>query len=109
MRKARVLYKNEFAGTITQLDDGSFEFMYDNQWVNSAKPAVSLTLPVSTKVYRSLYLFPFFYNLLPEGTNKQSVCFQLRIDETDHFGILMATAKYDTIGAVRIEKIALDE
>jgi serine/threonine-protein kinase HipA len=43
--------------------------------------------------------------MLPEGTNKQTVCFNLRIDENDHFGILMATAKSDTIGAVRLKPI----
>jgi serine/threonine-protein kinase HipA len=43
--------------------------------------------------------------MLPEGTNKQVVCYQLRIDENDHFGILMATAKSDTIGAVRVVKL----
>ncbi|HSZ25993.1 MAG TPA: HipA N-terminal domain-containing protein [Cytophagaceae bacterium] len=105
MRKAKVIFKNECAGILTQQDDGSFAFQYDAQWVKSAKPAVSLTLPVTDKPYLAPHLFPFFYNLLPEGTNKQTVCFQLRIDTNDHFSILMATAKYDTIGAVRIEKI----
>ena len=105
MRKANVIFKNELAGILSQQDDGSFEFKYDAQWVKSAKPAVSLTLPVRDKAYFSPYLFPFFYSLLPEGTNKQTVCFQLRIDSNDHFGILMATAKNDSIGAVRVEKL----
>jgi HipA-like protein len=105
MRKAKVLFKNEQAGILTQLDDGSFVFQYDTQWVKAAKPAVSLTLPLTEQPYLSPYLFPFFYNLLPEGANKQSVCYQLRIDTNDYFGILMATAKSDTIGAVRIEKL----
>ena len=43
--------------------------------------------------------------MLPEGTNKKTVCFNLRIDETDDFGILMATAENDTIGAVRVLKV----
>ena len=42
--------------------------------------------------------------MLPEGTNKQIVCFNLRIDENDSFGILLATAENDTIGAVRVLK-----
>jgi len=105
MRAAKVLYKNVEAGTLSQLDDGSFEFKYLESWVdNPSKPAVSLTLPKTKKPYRADFLFPFFYNMLPEGTNKQTVCYNLRIDENDAFGILMATAKSDTIGAVRIEK-----
>ena len=29
----------------------------------------------------------------------------LKIDKKDSFGLLLATAKYDTIGAITIEKI----
>ena len=43
--------------------------------------------------------------MLPEGANKQVVCHAMRIDKSDHFGLLLNTAKYDTIGAVRIIKI----
>lgn len=105
MRAADIYNKNEKAGVLCQLNDGSFEFGYSEDWLQEKKPAISLTLPVNQRVFRSEYLFPFFYNLLPEGTNKQTVCFQLRIDESDYFGILMATAKYDTIGAIRVKKI----
>jgi HipA-like protein len=105
MRRAKVLYKNEHAGTLSQLDDGSFEFAYLDVWVlNPAKPAVSLTLPKTMEPYRSSYLFPFFFNMLPEGSNKQTVCYHLRIDQDDDFGILMATSKTDTIGAVSVVK-----
>ena len=107
MRQAKVLYKNELAGLITQLDDGSFVFNYEEHCFNDVtKPAISLTLPKTQQKYTSDVLFPFFYNMLPEGSNKQTVCFENRIDPKDDFGILMTTAKHDTIGAVRIVKIA---
>lgn len=106
MRSAKVLYKNEEAGILRQLDDGTFDFVYHSHWVeNPSKPPVSLTLPKKKAPYRSDYLFPFFYNMLPEGSNKQVVCYNLRIDENDHFGILLATAKSDTIGAVTIDNL----
>lgn len=106
MRSAKILYKNEEAGILRETDDGLFEFHYHKNWVeNPSKPPISLTLPKTNEVYRSEFLFPFFYNMLPEGANKQAVCFNLRIDESDHLGILMATAKSDTIGAVRVVKI----
>lgn len=105
MRRAKVLYKNEHAGTLSQLDDGSFEFAYLDVWVlNPAKPAISLTLPKSKESYHSAFLFPFFFNMLPEGSNKDTVCLLLRIDRDDYFGILLATSKTDTIGAVRVLK-----
>ena len=43
--------------------------------------------------------------MLPEGSNKQVVCTLNRIDGDDYFGLLMTTAKNDSIGAVRIIKI----
>jgi HipA-like protein len=105
MRGAKVLYKNEVAGTLRQFEDGSFEFSYLESWVEDpTKPAISLTLPKTKEPYHSPYLFPFFYNMLPEGSNKQTVCFKLRIDEDDYFGILLATSKTDAIGAVRVVK-----
>lgn len=107
MRQAQVIYKNEVAGTLTQLDDGSFVFRYDDAWWSSSdKPAISLTLPKTRQSYQSEYLFPFFFHLLPEGANKEAVCFALRIDKEDHFGLLLQTAAHDTIGAVRIQRTA---
>lgn len=106
MRRAAVLFREMEAGVITQHDDGSFLFRYHDTWLSdNTKPAVSLTLPKTQQEYRLPYLFPFFYNMLPEGANKQSVCRTMRIDENDSFGILMNTANNDSIGAVRVVKI----
>lgn len=106
MRQAEVLYKNDLAGLLTQLDNGSFVFRYHDTWFNdSSKPSISLTLPKKKQEYESEFLFPFFYNMLPEGSNKQLVCFEFRIDASDDFGLLLTTAKYDTIGAVKIKKV----
>jgi len=106
MRKAKVLFKNEEAGILTQYDDGSFSFHYHENWVaNSDRPSISLTLPKNEKEFHAKYLFPFFYSLLPEGSNKQVVCQLNRIDREDYFGLLMTTAKNDSIGAVRIIKL----
>lgn len=105
MRQGDVFYKNELAGTITQLDDGSFIFSYEDTWfLNSDKPAISLTLPKNRQEYQSEFLFPFFYNMLPEGKNKQVVCFNLRIDPGDYFGLLLSVANNDTIGAVKVKR-----
>jgi HipA-like protein len=105
MRRANILYKGGNAGVLTQHDDGSFTFSYNDSWMqDDSKPAISLTLPKSQKEYHSKYLFPFFYNMLPEGSNKQVICKMMRIDSSDYFGLLLTTAKNDTIGAVRVIK-----
>ena len=106
MRSARVLYKDKEAGLLTQRDDGIFEFRYHQPWVeDTSKPPISLTLPKTHEPYQSRHLFPFFYHMLPEGTNKQIVCHKFRMDEDDDMGILMEVAKTDAIGAVRVEQI----
>jgi serine/threonine-protein kinase HipA len=106
MRQAKILYKNVEAGLLTQHDDGSFTFQYIDTWLNdNSKPSISLTLPKQQKEYHSKTLFPFFYNMLPEGTNKQVICKLNRIDFDDYFSLLTTTAKYDTIGAIRVLKI----
>jgi HipA-like protein len=106
MRKARILFKNEEAGMLSQHDNGSFTFKYDDSWLsNKTKPAIGLTLPKSQQEYHSEFLFPFFYNMLPEGSNRQIVCRLNRLDTNDDFGILLTTAKNDNIGAIRVVKI----
>ena len=106
MRQAKIVYKDSEAGILTQHDDGAFTFRYNDSWItDSTKPGISLTLPKNKQEYHSKYLFPCFYNMLPEGSNKQVVCKLNRIDQDDYFGLLMITAKNDSIGAVRILKI----
>lgn len=105
MRKIQILYKDEKAGELIQQDDGSFIFQYDKYWLeNNSKQSISITLPKRKEAYHSEYLFPFFYNMLPEGSNKQAVCKYNRIDTDDYFSILTVTANNDTIGAISVIK-----
>jgi len=39
---------------------------------------------------------------LSEGENRKLQCRVLKIDENDHFGLLLKTASEETIGAVRV-------
>jgi len=105
MRQAEIHYKGEKAGMLIQHDDGSFTYRYEDPWMaDRSKPSISLTLPKSRQEYRSEHLFPFFYNMLPEGTNKQVVCRLMRVDNNDYFSLLMITARYDSIGAITVKK-----
>ena len=106
MRKAKILFKDQEAGVLTQHDDGTFTFQYYDEWIeDNNKPGISLTLPKTKRKYHSKFLFPFFYNMLPEGSNKQVVCKHNRIDNDDYFSLLITTAKNDSIGAVRVIKM----
>jgi serine/threonine-protein kinase HipA len=105
MRSAIVLFKDQQAGKLVQHDDGTFTFSYFSSWMSDiSKPAISLTLPKIVNEYHSKEIFPFFYNMLPEGSNKQTICKKNKIDKDDYFSLLLAVASYDTIGAVRVIK-----
>ncbi|MCC9167988.1 HipA N-terminal domain-containing protein [Pontibacter harenae] len=104
MRIAQVYWNDILAGTLTEVNPNEYIFCYDNAYfIDSALPAISLTLPKRQQVYKSNFLFPFFFNMLAEGVNRNLQNRQLRIDEHDYFSLLMATAQYDTIGAITIK------
>jgi serine/threonine-protein kinase HipA len=106
MRAAKIMYKDEEAGILTQHDDASFTFSYHQKWIDDpTKPSISLTLPKNQRAFYSPYLFPVFFHLLPEGNNLDVVCFYNRLDKNDYFGILITAIRYDSIGAINAIKI----
>ena len=106
MRQCEVYIHNCKAGILTENSRDDYEFNYDKDYLDrqDAVP-VSLTLPLSKTVYRSKVLFPFFFNMLSEGDNRELQSRLLHIDKDDDFCILLATAQYDTIGAVTVKPI----
>ena len=103
MRRAKVYHNGQLAGILTQNNLNSYEFRYDDAWCsNDALPPISLTLPKNRSMYKADHLFPFFFNMLSEGVNRKLQCRLLKIDEKDHFGLLLATASNDTVGAVTV-------
>ncbi len=106
MRKAEIYRNGVLAGILFETDSGSYVFKYDVSYFNDNKmPGISLTLPKKQIEYTSKHLFPFFYNMLSEGTNRVVQSKLLKIDEKDFFGLLLATAQYDTIGAITVKQI----
>lgn len=106
MRRALVLLNNVVAGTLTETDDMRYIFQYEDSFLSDTNNrAISLAFPKRKEEYVSEELFPFFFNMLSEGANKALQCQSLKIDENDSFGLLLATAKYDSIGAITIEEL----
>lgn len=106
MRSAEVYRNDILAGTLVETNNSSYEFTYNTEYFqDTSKPGISLTLPKTQQTYVSEHLFPFFYNMLSEGANRISQSKQLKVDENDFFGLLLATAKYDTIGSITIKQI----
>ena len=106
MRRAQVFSNGVLAGMLTETDSGKYIFCYDDSFFFDEKQtAISLSFPKSQREFTSETLFPFFFNMLSEGTNKAIQCQTLKIDENDAFGLLLATAHTDTIGAIIVKKI----
>ena len=106
MREGAVYVGGVFAGTILELDREGYVFTYDDAYFSDQScPAVSLTLPKKRKTYRSPHLFPFFANMLSEGSNRAVQSILHHVDADDDFGILLATAYIDTTGAVTVKRV----
>lgn len=106
MRQLNVYFNDVKAGVLTELTPGGgYRFEYAPDYLAGDYPHVSLTLPKNTLPYENDRLFPFFANLLPEGTLRRVVCREHHIDEKDLFGILYAMSDTDTIGAINIKTV----
>ena len=102
MRQCKVLVNDHEAGVLQETDDRQYRFTYQEDYHGAP---VCLAMPVRAETYHSDYLFPYFFNMLSEGANRQIQSTLLHIDENDDFGILLATAQNDTIGAVTVKPI----
>jgi serine/threonine-protein kinase HipA len=102
MRKGKVYYKEHFAGTITETNEGEFVFQYDFQFVNE-HPAdfITFTMPVTEKPYIDKRLFPFFEGLIPEGWLLDIASKSWKINRNERMGLLLACCQ-NCIGAVSV-------
>ena len=108
MRTLEIFRNGVLAGLLIEENRKHYIFRYDEKYfIDDNNPAISLTLPKTQKEYDSEFLFPFFFNMLSEGVNRKLQSIQLKIDEEDNFGLLAATARYDTIGEITVKPITI--
>lgn len=106
MRSLGIYRDGIFAGHLIEENRTQYIFRYDERYfVDDTNAAISLTLPKTQQEYHSEFLFPFFFNMLSEGVNRDLQSVLLKIDEEDHFGLLAATAQVDSIGAITVKPI----
>jgi serine/threonine-protein kinase HipA len=101
-RKALVYFKDLEAGVLEEYKNG-FRFTYNEDFKKKGIP-ISVSLSLLNRSHESSELFPFFEGLLPEGWYLDIVSAALKIDKTDHFGLLISTCR-ETMGAVSIREI----
>ncbi len=101
MRKASVYVCGVKAGTLIELQNGKYQFIYLNDYHGAP---VSLTMPLTKKNYEFDIFPPFFEGLLPEGIMLEALLRKYKIDRNDYFGQLLIVGK-DVVGAVTIEEL----
>lgn len=100
-RKASIYVQNQFAGILSETDEG-YRFSYCEEYLQKENAvALSLLIPLTDATYESSVLFPFFDGLIPEGWLLNIVSRNWKIDRNDRFGLLLASCK-DCIGDVSI-------
>jgi HipA-like protein len=106
-----IVYNNQIvAGIISKINDMEYVFEYDNLYfIDDNMLPISITLPKTKKVHTSSFLFPFFFNMLSEGSNRKVQCRFLKIDEEDHFTVLLKTTSLETVGAITVKEIVENE
>ena len=105
MQKATVYRNGEVVGELQKDDAGRYLFQYDPHYLHKADAlSISVHFPLQQEPFTSPVLFPFFFNLLAEGSMKEMQCKVLKIDPEDHFTRLIKTTEYNTIGSVTLKE-----
>ena len=105
MRTLDVYMNDVKAGILTEETPGrGYVFRYVDDYLKSQFPSISVNLRKREEPYISETIFPFFYNMVPEGGNRRVICRFHHIDEEDIFSLLYVMADKDCIGAVNMRK-----
>jgi HipA-like protein len=104
MRKAAVYRSGILAGILYEESMNHYVFRYDDTYFsNPEMPAISLTMPKTQQEFCSDVMFPFFSNMIAEGSNLDIQSHYLKIDKNDILSLLLATAGSDTTGAITVK------
>lgn len=109
MRQAKIFYDDIFCGILTETDEGTFTFKYDDDYVNLyPEQFITFTMPVRKKEYKEKRLFAFFEGLIPEGWLLDIASKNWKINRNDRMGLLLACCQ-NCIGAVSVQPIEIKD
>lgn len=97
-RTINVYLYGKRAGILSETSQG-YVFRYDADYRGIP---LSLSMPVSGRVFHSVNLHPFFKGLAPEGWLKKRYVELQGIEDKDIFGMLMHNGN-DLLGAVTLQ------
>ncbi len=99
---AKIYFKNEFAGILTEEPGGRCRFTYDDEFVKNYSKGISISLPITQKEHiLENGLHPFFDNLVAEGWLAEIQAKAISTDSDNRFELLM-TFGHDLVGGVSV-------
>jgi serine/threonine-protein kinase HipA len=98
-RSLDVLCFGQLAGRLVDAP-GGMEFRYADRWLESQRPPLSQSLPLSGE-FGTRQVIAYFGGLLPEGAPRATLARQLGISANNDFGLLEQLGG-DTAGAVSL-------
>ncbi len=102
MRKAKVFVNDREAGILTEIKFGG-KYLFEYRGGYSGLP-VSVTMPLSDKVWEFSSFPPFFEGLLPEGFQLEGLLKFGKVDRNDLFAQLMAVGN-DMVGNITVKEV----
>lgn len=100
--KAKIFVDGMLAGELQELERGKkYRFVYLEDYPG---PSVSLTMPLTKKIYEYDRFPPFFEGLLPEGIMLEALLRNTKIDRNDLLSQLITVGR-DLVGNVTVEAI----
>lgn len=104
--KAQICLHGQTAGLLSREEPGDgWRFEYPADYDG---PPLSVTMPVSRRLFTWDSFPPFFEGLLPEGVNRESLLRANDLEEPDLIGMLLAVGK-DTVGAITVFPAPVEE
>lgn len=103
MDKLTVAFNGIEVGTLTRHGSGAMEFHYNPDWLTrQGARAISLSLPLSEKIYRGVQVYNFFDNLLPDNEAiRARIQARFRLASKQPFDLLASIGR-DCIGAIQL-------
>lgn len=103
MDKLTVAFNGIEVGTLTRHGSGAMEFHYNPDWLTRQRArAISLSLPLSEKIYRGVQVYNFFDNLLPDNEAiRARIQARFRLASKQPFDLLASIGR-DCIGAIQL-------
>lgn len=100
MRTVKIYISDQLAGRLLETDDRHYIFEYEPNYTGLP---VSLTMPLSQRVFHFNSFPAFFDGLLPEGPQLEGLLKQRKLDRDDYLGQLIAVGK-DMAGVVTVRE-----